>query len=1071
MRLPKNIFGNYTKPQLFLCETDKTKICRLETTETKASLKFNSYSELSFEVGRTYSDAMTGEILVNNNYDKIESPRIVYLEGIGYFEIQGPDMSSDGIKESKTITAYSLEYTLSQKYLTNFIINTGEIGSVEVTYADEKYHNISYDLIEPVVLYNVENKELSLLHLVLEKVYGWSIGHVDNSLKSMGRTFEVERESVYDFLMNDVCEKFNCYIVFDTIKNEINVYAESSTQKFIGDGSKTEFNINPPFEEIGTINVGDYKVTDYTYDPVSGKLILDKAPAQDSMIYVTDGTLSKWETDVFISFDNLSQEINVNYDADNIKTVLTVTGADGLDIREVNMGLPYIVDLSYFCTEDWLGKDLLHAYRQYLKDYDSKKAEYENNSQRINEIDEQILWNQNKMSSDNLYIVEFRPEVKDDTVGVFFVRGGDYPNYYYREVKLPEQYNANESYYLFEGEGINLTESDVENLYHALQDYFTSYFNDKTLNMESLNACAEYFSFAKNDFDLMCNELKNIKDYIDAEDIVAQNFESFDNKEFIFACINRFLSVVWDQLGTYPLEYCYKYVYDNLQTTAVEAGWGDVESDEYGKYLAVYLIQKSIDNKLNIKKSEIDALYEEMESLRSVNSTIGSSLDLDTYFKINYPDDHKGFMVRLSAFLREDEYTDDNFVQTGQETLEELYQLKKELKECGQIELNNLSQPKLQFSMTMANIYALPEFEPIIAQFKLGNVINVGIRPDCIKHSRLLQVDINFDDFSDFSCEFGELTSFKTQSDIQADLLSQAISAGKQVASNASYWDKGTDQANSIDLRIQQGLLDAATSIKSIDATQGVEIDNRGIHLRKINPETQEYDPEQGWLTNNKFLYSNDAFKTVKSVFGKYKIDDEEYWGLLAEAVIAGYVEGSKIRGGTIQIGELGNDKWSFEVDEDGNVSMLGGQVQFNTSKNSIAETENKFNNSINEAKNDLQGQIDQTVKEVEKINNSKMYSVEITTCGPTVISSKEDEATLFCKVYAWGTEITDTIPDDNFEWKRVSTDNEIDEDTGLTKDEVWNSMPEHQCVKSITIKAKDVIGNSSFICEVDLPE
>lgn len=1063
MKLPKNIFGNYTKPRLFLCETDKTRICRLETTNTKGSLKFNSYSELSFDVGRTYNDAMTGKILVNKNYDKIESPRVIYLEGIGYFEIQGPDMSADGIKESKSITAYSLEYTLSQKYLTNFIINTGEIGSVEVTYADEKYHSIDPDFIKPVVLYNPENKELSLLHLVLEKVYGWSIGNVDDSLKTMSRTFEIERESVYDFLMNEVCKKFNCYIVFDTINNKINVYAESLTKKFIGDGITREFNIDPPFSEIGTINIGDYKNTEYTYDATIGKLVFDYAPENNVIISVSDGTLSKWETDVFISFDNLSQEINVNYDADNIKTVLTVTGADELDIREVNMGLPYLVDLSYFCTSEWLGQDLLDAYKNYLKNYNIQQSIYESNAQKINEIDEEILWKKNRMSSDNLYIVEFQPDVNKDTVGVFFTRGGSYPNYYYREVNLPDDYNVKDNYYLFEGEGINLTESDVNYLYHALQDYFKSYFNDKSLNMDKLNECAEHFSFIKNDFDTMCETLRNIKNYMSPQDIVKQNVESSNDDEFVFACINKFLDIMLDQLGSLSLEYCYKNIYTNLQTTAVEAGWGDAASNEYGKYFSVYLIEKSIERELKIRNDEIESLEKEMMDLQDANASIGSSLDLNTYFKTNYPDRCEQFMIRLSAFLREDEYTDDNFVQTGQETLEELYQLKKELKECGGIELNKLSQPKLQFSMTMANIYALPEFEPIINQFQLGNVIKVGIRPGCVKHSRLLQVDIGFDDFSDFSCEFGELTNSRIQSDIHADLLSQAISAGKQVASNASYWNKGTDQANSIDLRIQQGLLDAATSIKSIDATQGVEIDNRGIHLRKINQETQDYDPEQGWITNNKFLYSNDAFKTVKSVFGKYKIDDEEYWGLLAEAVIAGYIEGSRIRGGTIQIGDLGNDQWSFEVDENGNVSMLGGQVQFNTNKNSLAETENKFNNSITETKNDLQGQINQTVKEVEKINSAKMYSVEIITSDSTIISTASDTATIICKVYSWGTDITESIDKSLFMWKRISNNND--------QDEIWNSMPEHQCVKSITIDADDVLENSSFICEVDLPE
>ena len=77
-----------------------------------------------------------------------------------------------------------------------------------MTYADEKYNSINPDLIKPVVLYDPSNKELSLLHLVLEKIYGWEIGYVDVSLQKLSRTFEIDRLSVYDFLMNEVCAQF-----------------------------------------------------------------------------------------------------------------------------------------------------------------------------------------------------------------------------------------------------------------------------------------------------------------------------------------------------------------------------------------------------------------------------------------------------------------------------------------------------------------------------------------------------------------------------------------------------------------------------------------------------------------------------------------------------------------------------------------------------------------------------------------------------------------------------------------------------------------------------------------------
>lgn len=205
MRLPKNIFGNYIKPKIFLCETDKQKMGVLNTTDTHVSLKFNTYSELTFNIDRTYIDKLTGQKTTHLFYDRIEHPRLILLDDIGYFQIQAPDMSTDSFKESKTITAYSSEYALSQKYIVDLHINTGKVDSIEVIYSEE-----TGNVLEPVTFYNQANPRLSLLHLVLEGVYGWKIGHIDDSLKTLSRSFDINRQSVYDFLMNDVCENFIC---------------------------------------------------------------------------------------------------------------------------------------------------------------------------------------------------------------------------------------------------------------------------------------------------------------------------------------------------------------------------------------------------------------------------------------------------------------------------------------------------------------------------------------------------------------------------------------------------------------------------------------------------------------------------------------------------------------------------------------------------------------------------------------------------------------------------------------------------------------------------------------------
>ena len=991
MRLPRDLLsGNYTKPRLFLCETDKTKICQLETTNTNGIFKFNSYSELSFEVGRIYNDILTGAKLVNPFYDKIEAPRLIYLENFAYFELQGPGLDSNGIKEIKSCSAYSLEYTLSTKFLEDFHINTGKVDSLEVLNANDPNN------ITPIILYDPNNTKLSLLHLTLEKVYGWKIGHVDNALQKLSRQFEVDRISVYDFLMNEVCEKFNCYIVFDTIENTINIYAESLTSKFIGDGSTNVFTISPPFAQVGTVSIDGYKTTRWEYSATTGTLTLEDIPESGAHIEVVDGALTEWETDVFITFDNLAQEIKIDYPSDEIKTVLTVTYGDDLDIRETNMGLPYITDISYYYTVDWMGQDLYDAYTAYVQKCNQHQSQYTNNSQEMLDLSNSIDFEENRLSLE----YSIAQSVNESTVGVYYVRGGTSPNYYYTEVSLPTDYDVNTTYYSMDT--ANLDETKVGNLYNVLKKYF----NDESDWETELDKLSNDFKFMENyTLNYLKTELKK----------VASNRTSSGSVE---TSINNFLAEMWQQIGRIPLKSLYYEPYKQVQITNIEAGWSQKSSDNYGYYYPVVLYLNSIEKAIASRNNSINVYQTKYDEVQKKNLTISNDLIMEN----NFTEDQ---MIRLSAFLREDELHIDDIIETSQTTVNESFKLKQDAMESGRIELQKICQPRLQFSMSMANIYALPEFEPIIDQFR-------------------------------------ELTSLRTQSDIHADLLSKAISAGKSVATNASYWTKGSDQANSIDLRLEEGLLNSIEALKAIDGTQNAYMDKYGLHLEAVNPDTGEVSDKRVWLVNNQIVFTDDGFKTSKSVLGEFTVDGETYYGLLAQAVIAGHIEGSTMVGGTIRIGDMGNGKWAFEVDKHGNVSMLGGDVQFNMTKNSLAETENKLNNNIIESENKLQGQIDKTIEEITKINDAKMYRVEITTEDPTVISTNFDMATITCKVYSWDIDVTDTLDASIFNWRRTSNNSELDV--------IWNAMPEHQGVKSITIDADDVVDNSSFVCEVDLP-
>lgn len=914
----------YTKPRLFLCETDKSKICQLDTIEMSGVFKFNAYSELECSIGRTYEDFIEGCQKVNPFYEKIEALRLLHLEGFGYFEIQDPEIVSDGIKEVKSINAYSLEYSLSQKYLEGIYINTGKVNSVEVIYSEEN----KTELV-PVTLYNIANPKLSLLHIILEKIYGWSIGHVDASLQTMSRTFEVSRTSVYDFIIQDICESFNCFAVFDTVNNTINFYTETSIAKFFGDGASNSFKISPPYKSLGTVSVDSYKTLKYEYNAATGVLILENIPPKGSLIEVTDGSQAKWMTDVYVSFDNLVQEVNVSYSADDIKTVLTVKGADDLGIEEVNMGLPYITDLSYYYNPEWMGQELYDAYTEYLKKCKDVQEQYTLNIEQILELQKQISYETNRVSLQ----YSIAEHVNSQTVGEYYVRGGTSPNYYYTKVSLPDEYSANvERYYSLMGNDLDALK--VENLFKAIKTYYIS---EAKKDTSEILALAKDFSFMET------NTIASL-----ASKLSTTNTTYTKDK-----AVSNFLDEMFDQIGLNMLnEYLEKY--KGVKQTNIEAGYSNTSHEKYWEYYPVNVIIDSVEKDIKDRNAIISSCQEPLDNLLKENQQAQHDLLLDVFFTSYYInsglDEYTAkkkalsLLVRLSPFLREDEYTDDNFVITDSDTNATRLKMQQELLECGRIELSKLCEPKLEFSMDMANIYALPEFEPIVNQFQLGNLINIAIRRDYIKRARLLQVNINFDDFSDFSCEFGELTNLKTPSSIHADLLSQALSAGKSVASNASYWNKGADLATSTDLKIQQGLLSATSGLYTSD--QSVTIDDNGILLRKVN-ENGEFSPYQAWLRNNTIMLSSDGFKTSRTGLGEFTVDGETFYGILAEAVLSGYIEGSKIVGSNIIGGTIDIGNGTFTVSSDGSVVMKAISIDGYVEKNGIISSINQSPESI----------------------------------------------------------------------------------------------------------------------------
>ena len=1297
-RLSKDFFNNPKPPEIYLCNTGRKIIGQLPAYDLNGTFKWNSYSEINFCVDRVYTDILSGQIVVNPLFDKVEGLRNVYLKNIGYFTLQDSDTTYSD-KDTKQMSAFSLEYaTAGSKYLDGFRINTGDVDSKEVIYeslkygsnatvdqmykparyeswdASEHYYHREYDergdyTYEPIQIadeatyrsyfrddvpagdvlyihgyanvqfYDPHTPELSLLDLIFEKIPEWKIGHVDYSLRNKERKFDEEHIAVYDFLMNNVSDTFRAVVEWDSINGVVNFYEEA------------EDGIN----EDGTIQ-------------------------------------TRWNTDVFISRSNLASEVSISYSTDDIKTKLKVSGSEDLDIREVNLGQNYILNLDYYHDEEWMDRELVEVYSpQYKTAMQNWVSAYNEWDKLMNAVPAEGnvvlvgdefkklyciygLYNSvNKFIEDTTYYVmqedgsmveaDEQPTAENFANQTYYVMG-DYDTkekalidqltlYYVNEdvdankqdnilLRLKNNDNDVATIRIYNASTESAKEDKIKNpIYkiqtlivrastgveetakiHELSDWINgdlrinntandgmSYLEGFQINY--IGIMGAYFVLAKDEREEATLDEYGVNLLREKHDTYVTIFQTQTEAMYSqqkYQCIaqneqpstNYDLNTKWLDTNSSPVK-LYKLVEATEDGVSVKK-WEDTlatisSEDEkgmkdYQRYLDNYNKMVAVQNKLMQKEKEAeyylngyevtgrtinyqdgdgdsafyaaaDAFFRTeadgkdkviisngtlhtdygiqiftfthhstQQSYARASGTYNSDIqyykkiitvyDLDTYLpatettsdkrKVNietyapvavanqeeysaydgssndktlyvlqkdnlfavylvgntpyvaYAESQGVYMakmnaisslvefenfftkeqwIELSPLIREDEYSNDNFLLTGYESEEERLKICEELMEDAAKELKTLAQPKLEFSMTMANILALPEFEPIISQFALGNFIRIELRPGIVKRARLLEVNLNFDDFSDFSASFGNLVTTLSEVDKHATLLAQAVQAGKQVATAASDWYEGTEKANRLETDIANGLQDATLKIKNASG-QTIEIGKNGLVGRKLVPgSTDQYEDEQVALINNKLVFTSDNWLTSKSAFGKFEVDGQEHWGVLSDAVVSGFISGSTIKGGTLEIG-TGSTK--FKVNEDGSVEILDNGQEKYSGKAAIDE-----------------------------INKAYQYTVELSYNGSTVFGSTSANTIITAIVRDLGEDITHKLPDDaTFTWLRngVAYKTPIKVKDGKKPQQgVINTDKNNLTVNQINITHTDIEGNSFFSCQVDFDE
>lgn len=859
----------------------------LNVTGLRTKVNLSSANEINFTVNK-YTWGENG-IRQERLWDKIKDFQFVWVKELNeYYEIYVANKENS--QTQKVIIGTSAcECELSNKILYNVEINT------ETDMAIKDY--------VPTTFCNMDNPKASLLHRVLEVVPAYSIGHVDESLLSLKQTsiFSVDDKSVYDFLMNDVANEFHCLFLFDSVNRTISVYDLYTTCNGCG-------------------NRGDFT---------------DVCPECGS----SDLSYFGQDTTILVSANNLTEEITLEINKDNVKNVFKLEAGDDLMTAAVKSYIPTGSDRIFYISEDQMQEmppELVARIKKYNALYESKIEDYNSITREIYHCLSEKIKYESKMMPD--------VPIEDATATT-------------EAVKLNKAFAKKDG----KCEVValeNVTEStSLATVNSAIINYSKVFINSGVVKVEVDTGNWNYKDQTEEGmgYGKWTGKLKLIR-YANKEDIAyTDNLEldiNDDYPTFIQEKIQKNISqndtddgsvynvLEIDDLGQFETalkEYCLSRLesfYEAIKSVLAilqSYGEGDVNAELYSTFYNKYNQKlKLCEAEKTLRQATIDEWVAKYEVENEKLLAIQEQLDFEKYLGTE-------LYKQFTNYIRESKFTNSNYFSDGL-TEDERFERALQFMDVARKELIVSSHYQHSLSANMYNLLLMDEFKPIVDKFELGNWIRVQI-DDSVYRLRLISYEIDFDNLGNINTDFSDVTKTANgMSDIH-DILKQASSMSSTYSYVANQASKGNEAQTQLIDFTKEGLNSALINIKSND-NEEVVFDNNGLWARTHDDITGEYSPEQLRVTHNILCFTDDNWETVSTALGKhdyYKyvggiLKKDTGYGLSAQFVTAGYVNGSQIIGGEIYSQNYSSTAGTYINLNSGSFSFAGGALTYNGS-------------------------------------------------------------------------------------------------------------------------------------------
>lgn len=674
--------------KIYLCRPDRTVICALNGVQIKSveyEQQLKDFNRLTFNVDR-YID-VDGEYVESAGYEKLKDHMTIYLEGLDYFQLQEPSLQNDnGRYEYKACEAYSDEKTFEDKDMKGLSFNKGIKDSMEML-ATNNVDDMGYAK-EYITFCNDRNHELSLMHLVLDRVPGWSVGYIDPTIKNEKYSFEADNTNAYAFLNTTVANVVKCVFYFDTINRTVSAYAK---------------------ENIGK------------------------------------------DTNIFIGWRNALNMLKMTPQADTMYNALTIQGDEELDITRVNYGRSYIYNLDYYLTTNYFPQETIDKIKIWQKwqidnhakyiENGKKSAEYQAKIDEINyrvpndgiqiaqykTMDQETLEKTLKMYEQMLTTIQVSVDTRDDhekdSSGNYtkWDKPDDIQNRVYKPWTTPSGEVDHEKYLAL------LKESNKGYYtYKELRDYIIPNIKVAIQNLH------------------LADDKK-----IDYNDEFESNWDLYGIKE-LEGKRDEYKKQILDILAAYQKEWNQLTDEEISKAGVKDEKTYNVFHKNFIKYKN-WLGDENTKGSLLYKLKELNAQVDELETQKKPYDDVMTDMNThselnDPQFGLTDKE-----YTAVMNIVRMGDYTNNNIFTTSLDDAVTSYEHCEELYQDGLKRISETSQPQYQIETSLDNILSLNEYADVDSddkqgwhnQFTVGNFIRVGVRDDYAVKLRLLTIAYN----------------------------------------------------------------------------------------------------------------------------------------------------------------------------------------------------------------------------------------------------------------------------------------------------------------------------------------